>query len=211
MRSVVRRSMLGALALTLSLALAPSCVLVAEEGAAVELGVRVEAPLAEGWLHVEDVRLVRCPGSDEQPAHALAWGPARAAALHPGAIDRLGEPHLVALHEPGAVLGRLHPGPGRYCAVEVFVTPTAELDGWTLTGRGVAADGSAFDLRGHGMRVWRLPLLQPMGLHDEPAEVRTVELTLSPERALDGVDPATDHAGLDLLLALEATAGAEAR
>lgn len=202
---MMRRALSAAAWITLALAMAPSCVLVAESGASVELLLRVEgAALAEGWLHVADARLVRC-----EDGELSTWlRPSRARALHPGRAERLGEPQLVALHQPETPLGRVHPPPARYCELELFVTPAEALQGWTLLGR-----HEGFALRGHGMRVWRLRLPEPMpvGPDGRSAGGGSVELVVHVERALEGLDLSGEHAGLDLLLALEATAEVSAR
>lgn len=211
----VRAATLSVL-LTLATATAPSCVLVAERGAAVELslalgemdgtsadGQRVSIVAAE--LAVHDARLVPCePRASGALLEAALMG--RAHALHP---DRggngLAAPIALPL-EDAAPIGALRPEAGAYCGLELTLAPLEALDGWTLWVDGVAS-GAPFEARGYAMRAWRLPLEAPLTVSDEGPSV-ALRLHLDAADALSRValDAPADDVGLELLLALESSA-----
>lgn len=215
------RFSLATLACSLFFALTPSCVLVAETGARVELTLRVapgeatsadgvSVALAEGALSLIDVRLRAC---EERAEMSFTLGIPVARALHPGdRSDHLGAPQVVSLNEPEQVLGRLSPDAGRYCALEVFVGPSAELDDWTLRAEG-AADGGSFDARGFAMGIWTLSLPEALIL-DEATPEATLTIALDLAEAIRATNVGGrngEELGLDLILALEASARAERR
>jgi len=205
----MRHVLLGAAALTLALAAMPSCVLVAEPGTGVELSLRVAEPSDADvmQLHVADAALVACP----EPRTALPSLRSVARAHHVVADGaRLGESHVVSLREH-AVLGRLEPTVGRYCALEVILMPAHDLDGWTLRASGTSTDGAPWAADGYAMRRWHVPLEAPLSV-DAQRPAASLELVVDPAAALAEVDTTGDAAdlGLDLILALERTARARA-
>lgn len=202
-------------------ALTPSCALVAESGAQVEIALRVDGTggqsldrvqLSElaGRLHIENASLVSCDeASADQPsarrpsARQPSGGPPGAAAHSAKHFDRHTTKHLdkhrymhwdmhsdmhwglraraYALHGDGngnalstsvvaplaagdpTPLGRLDPPAGRYCALELTLTPSPALDNWTLE-LGGRADGQRFVTRAYTMGRWRLSLAAPLAL-----------------------------------------------
>lgn len=213
----MRRLIFATLACTMAFAFAPSCVLVADEGASVALTLSTlstEAESADGiavslhdvQLSIVDAGIVAC----EERA-AISLGIRKAHALHPdGRGDHLGAPQIVPLAEGERALGVLNPGVGRYCELVVYVAPSEELEGWTLTATGSASEAE-LEVRGYAMRVWRLPLREPL-IVDASSDVAALRLELDLAEALGATsfaerDP--DEIGLDLLLALEESARIE--
>lgn len=218
-------------ALSIAWAMAPACVLVSEQGTAVELALRVTSSrelrsadgvsvdLAEGWLNIADAALVACPSPREAAVGGplnlrgrdLWLGPSRARAHHAAsAVHRLAAPQVVALTDR-EVIGMISPAVGRYCGLEVIVTPSDDLDGWSLRASGTA-DGNSFGADGYASRRWELPL-EPLSL-DVRQPTAAVELALDVRAALEQTRLAgreADQVGLDLLLALEARAEAHQR
>lgn len=219
----MRRTFTAAAGLTLALAMMPSCVLVAESGTMVEIGLRVEqgsavsadglaVSMIEAQLSLEDAWLLPCEEGAGAGALSL-FHPAVARALHGNPDgERIGEPHVVSLLEPDTVLGAVQPGAGRFCALQVVMTPSPALDGWALRVRALAGS-EPIEAEGYAMRLWRVPLSEPLELSDTH-RLATVELVLHPGRAVEQValrGRDADAVGLDLLLALEAGAEAEVR
>ena len=211
----VRATILASL-LTLVMATAPSCVLVAERGGAVELTLSLDAmggtsvdghpvSIVAADLAVQDARLVPCERRASLIEAALIG---RAHALHP---DRSGNglaaPTTLPLKD-AASIGVLHPERGAYCGLELVLAPQDALDGWTLRADGVA-QGAPFEARGYAMRVWRLPLDAPLVVSDDtPGAALTLHLDPADAISQVAVDAPADAIGLELLLALESGARA---
>jgi len=176
----------------------------------VELSLRVASPpdAEEMALHVADAALIACPETRASLPRPLSVARAHHAARDGSQLD---EAQVVSLRD-GAALGRFEPPVGRYCALEVIVTPAEALDGWTLRARGAGPDGARWAADGYAIGRWRLPLEAPLEI-DADAPPAALDLVVDPAAALASVDTesAVEDLGLDLLLAIERGAVAVGR
>ncbi|MEZ4340755.1 MAG: hypothetical protein R3B82_29385 [Sandaracinaceae bacterium] len=205
--------------LVLGSAALPACVLELDEGITVELMATFDAAsgasadgaalrLDEARLHVEDAQLVPCvPELDARVLEAL--GPSRVFAHHAvGDPLAASAPHVIALGA-GDSLGAMRPPAGRYCALRVTVTPSAELDDDALVARGTWERGGArgtLELRAPGQRQLDLSLEPPLAV-DASTLATSVELVVDLPGALGAhsvVDRDPFDLGLDVMVDLGA-------
>lgn len=230
MRSRTSASLALAVAATLGAAAWPSCVLELSDGHEATLRVRgrtgeassldgITITLEQAWLHVGGAELVACAGEPEARREARALGPSVARAHHGAGDGRaIGGAHAVALHGPAHTLGVFRPGPGRYCAVRLVVTPAGSaahglpdpaMIGWTLFARGHEGERPR-ELSAYSNGAWDVALREPLEVGEAPARAALdVHLDVPDALARVPLAPDADPLGIDLLRALAATARAE--